>query len=447
MCAEALSRIAILGKIMTGELCPDDALELLIGAPERSAAQTQAGDGLRAVEADELDAATMAHVQLRGRLEAKLIDIIGAEARIPTSRISPREPFERYGFDSVMALNVVRVLQLDFAELSPTVLFEYQTITALAEYLVERWHKETIQALGDPIAAASMVGGLPVPSAASEPPLSSSLEPAALEPDRTPENEIAIIGLSCRFPLADDLEAFWSNLKEGKDCITEIPSERWDQRLYFDPEKGKPGKSYSKWGGFLSDADCFDGAFFHISPREAERMDPQERLVLEEVWHALEDGALTREHLAEQTVGVYVGVMYSQYQLLEAEEAMNGNFLYLGSSYASIANHVSYFFNFGGPSIALDTMCSSSLTAIHLACQALRSGEIHVAVAGGVNLTIHPNKHVDLSQGRFASSDGRCRSFGVDGDGYVPGEGVGIVILKPFSAAVAEGDRIYAVIR
>src|SRR6185436_1123700 len=146
-------------------------------------------------------------------------------------------------------------------------------------------------------------------------------------------------------------------------------------------------------------------------------------------------------------VGVFVGIMFGQYELFGAESVLRGNASLPVSSHASVANRVSYFFDFHGPSIALDTMCSSSLTAIHLACEQLRSGEIDAAIAGGVNVTIHPYKYLTLSQGKFAASDGRCRSFGEGGDGYVPGEGVGAVLLKPLEDALRDGDQIYAVIK
>ncbi|MEJ2694066.1 MAG: SDR family NAD(P)-dependent oxidoreductase, partial [Candidatus Thiodiazotropha sp.] len=185
----------------------------------------------------------------------------------------------------------------------------------------------------------------------------------------------------------------------------------------------------------------------NISPREAEAIDPQERLFLQTVWHTLEDAGYTRAALRDSRVGVYVGVMYSQYQLFGAEELMKGHLAPAGFSYSSIANRVSYVFNFNGPSMALDTMCSSSLTALHLACESIRRGECEYAVAGGVNLSIHPYKYVLLSRSDFVSSDGRCRAFGEGGDGYVPGEGVGAVLLKPLARAVADGDPIHGVIR
>ncbi|MFC1886869.1 beta-ketoacyl synthase N-terminal-like domain-containing protein, partial [Thermodesulfobacteriota bacterium] len=261
------------------------------------------------------------------------------------------------------------------------------------------------------------------------------------------DEEIAIIGLSGRYPMAEDLAAFWENLKTGKDCITEIPKERWDYQKYFDPDRDKIGKIYSKWGGFINDVDKFDPLFFNISPREARLMDPQERLFLETVWATLEDAGYTGNGLRKFHVGVFAGMMWGQYQLFGTDESLLKSGSVPGSSQASIANRVSYYFNFQGPSIGLDTMCSSSLTAIHLACESIRRGECELAIAGGVNLSIHPNKYFQLAQGKFFSSDGRCRSFGEGGDGYVPGEGVGALFLKPLGRAKAEGDHIYAVIK
>ncbi|WP_230646940.1 polyketide synthase, partial [Bradyrhizobium sp. Leaf401] len=197
--------------------------------------------------------------------------------------------------------------------------------------------------------------------------------------------------------------------------------------------------------------------FFNISPREAEFMDPQERLFLQCVYEALEDAGHTRETLGQDrgpdglglggNVGVYVGVMYEEYQLYGAQEQARGRPISLPGNASSIANRVSYFCNFHGPSMAVDTMCSSSLTALHLACQSLQRGGCDLAIAGGVNVSIHPNKYLLLGLGKFVSSKGRCESFGEGGDGYVPGEGVGAVLLKPLSKAIADGDQIYGVIK
>ncbi|MDK8180300.1 SDR family NAD(P)-dependent oxidoreductase [Paenibacillus sp. UMB4589-SE434] len=263
--------------------------------------------------------------------------------------------------------------------------------------------------------------------------------------DGIPEEGIAIIGLSGRYPMAQDVEQYWRNLRDGVDCIREIPQERWDHREYYNPDKDIHGTSYSKWGGFIEDVDKFDPLFFNISPREAHWMDPQERLFLETVWETIEDAGYAKSSLNGRRVGIFVGSMWGQYQLLATE--LGGRKVSPMSIHASIANRISFFFNFTGPSMALDTMCSSSLMAIYLACESIARGECQEAIAGGVNISIHPNKYTSLSQARFFSSDGKCRSFGVGGDGYVPGEGVGAVLLKSLRQAEADGDKIYGVIK
>lgn len=265
--------------------------------------------------------------------------------------------------------------------------------------------------------------------------------------ERSNEEDIAIIGLSGRYPMANNLVNFWENLKSGKDCITEIPEDRWNTNLYFDADKYNKNTYYNKWGGFLDNIDKFDPTFFNISPKEAEVIDPQERLFLETVWHTIEDAGYKSDTLSGSDMGVFVGVMFGQYQLFGAEELMKGNYRFSETSFASIANRVSFFFNLHGPSIAIDTMCSSSLVTVHMACESIRSGECDWAIAGGVNLSLHPIKYFMLSQKRFASSDGRCRTFGELGDGYVPGEGVGAILLKPLKKAVQDKDNIYAVIK
>ncbi|GAU67584.1 putative modular polyketide synthase [Streptomyces sp. NBRC 110611] len=258
---------------------------------------------------------------------------------------------------------------------------------------------------------------------------------------------IAIVGISGRYPMAEDLGEFWDNLRAGRDCITEVPADRWDHDAVYAPERGTPGRTYGRWGGFLSEVDAFDPLFFHISPKEAAVIDPQERLFLQTVWHTFEDAGHAPSAWKGRKVGVYVGVMYNQYQLYGVRGPGEPGGLVPSSFNAAIANRVSYFLDLRGPSIALDTMCSSSLTAIHQACESIRRGECEAAVAGGVNLSVHPNKYLLLGQSSFLSTDGRCRSFGADGDGYVPGEGVGAVLLRPLRDALRDGDRIHAVVR
>ena len=211
-----------------------------------------------------------------------------------------------------------------------------------------------------------------------------------------------------------------------------VPTLAW--RAYYSEDRSADGKHFSKWGGFICGVDEFDPLFFGIAPAGAELIDPQERLFLQHAWMALEDAGYTRDslqiaHRSGQAgqVGVYVGVMYGEYQLFGAEASLQGKRMGIPTSYASIANRVSYILNLHGPSMTLDSMCSSSLTAIHLACQDLKHGRTDLAIAGGVNVTIHPNKYLILSAGQFISGDGHCQSFGEGGDGYIPGEGVGAV--------------------
>ncbi|MEM7125457.1 MAG: SDR family NAD(P)-dependent oxidoreductase [Chloroflexota bacterium] len=396
--------------------------------------------------------------------------------KMPTTHIDANAPWEKYGFDSILALSLTRQLERHFGELPKTLFFEFQSLTDLARYFVDahaaklqklltlipgeteavgnkqrgeteglQSESETTQTIAADLAFHSLHNRWLQRTASAGNGAQEAAEAASGTASKdTSADEVAIVGLGGRYPMAENLTDFWENLKAGRDCITEIPLDRWDHRRYYDADKNKRGKSYSKWGGFMPDVDKFDPLFFKISPREAEVMDPQERLFLETVWQTLEDAGYTRQALATQMqgrVGVFVGVMWGEYQLYSQEEVR------LSSSYASIANRVSYVLNLNGPSIALDTMCSSSLTSIHLACESIRCGECAAAFAGGVNISIHPHKYLQLAQGKFAASDGRCRSFGEGGDGYVPGEGVGAVLLKPLAQAQADGDVIYGVIK
>lgn len=377
-----------------------------------------------------------------------LKQLLSKETKLPLSRIDPEADFEKYGLDSVMVMNLNRELESYFGELPKTLLYEYQTLKALVEYLENNY----VEILNKKLNKDNIISSNTNRSSRRQR-LAQKVEQDRLMKDDlqyqrlSEQDDIAIIGLSGQYPMAKDVNEFWENLKSRRDCITEIPASRWDFRQYFDENKNVKGKTYSKWGGFIDDVDCFDPLFFNISPKDARYMDPQERIFLQTAWHVLEDAAYTRERLSKDSVGVFVGVMFGHYQLFGVEEAMKGNNIGLSSSFSSIANRVSFFLNLKGPSIAVDTMCSSSLTAIHMAKESILRGECEVAIAGGVNLTIHPNKYILLSQSNFPSSDGKCRSFGEGGDGYVPGEGTGAVLLKSLSKALEDGDHIYGIIK
>ncbi|MGW9075552.1 SDR family NAD(P)-dependent oxidoreductase [Streptomyces kronopolitis] len=322
------------------------------------------------------------------------------------------------------------------------------------ERALARSGTELVVLHGDPERAREALGLTPADEAPADAAPAGAVStgtaaaPRPAETHGTPETDeghIAVIGVAGRYPMAEDLDRFWSNLSAGRDCVTEIPADRWSSDEFYRPDRAA-GHSYSKWGGFLAGIDEFDPGFFRITPREAAGMDPQERLFLQTSWHALESAGLTRADVAGRMVGVFAGVMFNQYQMLGlgAEDRLP----VLPTSFSSaVANRVSAFLDLRGPSLALDTMCSSSLTALHLACESLRSGDSELALAGGVNLIVHPYKYLHLSQVGFVSSDGRCRAFGDGGDGYVPGEGVGVVVLKPLARALADGDRVLAVIK
>lgn len=402
---------------------------------------------------------------LRQAAESFLQGIIIKLTKIPAHTLGLDDSFEKIGLDSIMAMSINEELEAVFGELSKTLLFEYQTIRELSGYFVES-HAHVLSGMLKPAqkakapqatgAAASFPASAPAPRTPYAKPAPFPVQPGSRKASAVPakevfrgrerpDHDIAIVGVSGKFPMSPDLQVFWKNLAEARDCITEIPGDRWSIEEFYTTDKNKLGKMYCKWGGFIDDVDRFDALFFNISPREAEIMDPQERLFLECAYSAIEDAGYTRDSLDSRKVGVFAGVMYGQYQLMDAE--MDGQPIALSSVYASIANRVSYHLNLNGPSIALDTMCSSSLTSIHLACDSIRRGESDYAIAGGVNVSIHPDKYIFLSQQKFAASDGRCHSFGEGGDGYVPGEGVGAVLLKPLDRAVRDGDHVYAVIK
>ena len=375
------------------------------------------------------------------RLRTCLAETLG----LPSGRVRAETPFRDLGMDSAMAIALTRRLEQDLGALSSTLFFEVRTPLELAELLCQTHGPELERWVGG---AAFRVPSIPAQGPSPDPAVSPPARPAPGRRRSDGPLDIAVIGLAGRYPGARDLDEFWRNLLEGRDSITEIPTDRWDHSLYFDPDKDRPGKTYCRWGGFVDGVDEFDARFFQVSPWEAGMMDPQERLFLQCAHDVIEDAGYTRQHLArEGRVGVFVGVMYSEYQLYGASETALGRPLALFGSPSSIANRVSYTCGFNGPSLAVDTMCSSSLTAIHLACQSLVRGEARVALAGGVNLTVHPNKYLMLGQGRFVSAKGRCESFGEGAEGYVPGEGVGAVLLKPLEDAVADGDHIYGVLK
>jgi phthiocerol/phenolphthiocerol synthesis type-I polyketide synthase C len=261
------------------------------------------------------------------------------------------------------------------------------------------------------------------------------------------DGSIAIVGASCRFPGADDLDGFWRLLESAGDAISEVDDGRWSTRFYYHPSRNEPGKSYTWAAGLITGVDLFEPAFFGISPREAAQMDPQQRILLELVWHALENAGIPPGKLSGSAVGVYIGASATDYSDLRLEDPPGADSYFMtGSTLSILANRISYVFDLRGPSLAVDTACSSSLVALHHACEAIRGERIESAVVGGVNLLLAPYPFIGFSRASMLSRRGRCFAFDERADGYVRGEGGAVVILKPLKKALADKDPVRGVI-
>ncbi len=350
-------------------------------------------------------------------IQAWMISHIAELKGIDPLSINVKELFTNYGLDSAAATAVTGFLG-DWlgCRLAPTLLYDYPTILSLSEHLADD---------------------------KTSPRTRAAVEKR--EPDKEP---VAIIGIGCRFPGANGPEAFWQLLRNGVDAITEVPADRWDSRAFYSTDFAAQGKMNTRWGGFLNLIDHFDAAFFNITPREAAQMDPQQRLLLEVAWEALDDAGQVPAQLSGTRTGVFIGVSNNEYAALQlTNPAQIDAYASTGGALSIAANRLSYFFDLRGPSMVIDTACSSSLVAVHLACRSLWHGESSLALVGGVNLILSPSVTISFSQAGAMSPDGRCKSFDAQANGIVRGEGVGVVVLKPLSRAMAEGDPIYAVIR
>ena len=265
-----------------------------------------------------------------------------------------------------------------------------------------------------------------------------------------PAPRFAIVGYAARFPGAPDADGFWDVLREGRDAVSEVPKDRWDVDEFFDPEPGAPGKVVTRRAGFVDDVTGFDAPFFGMSTREVRLMDPQHRLLLETAWHAVEHSGTAPTALANTNTGVFVGLATHDYLGMASDELTYPEieaYMAIGTSNAAAAGRISYRLGLQGPAVAVDTACSSSLVAIHQACQALRLGECDLALAGGANVLLTPATMITFSSAHMLAPDGRCKTFDAAADGYVRGEGCGVIVIKRLEDAIRDGDRIRAVIR
>lgn len=352
-------------------------------------------------------------------IERWLAEELSAKLKILPSDFDVRQPFTSYGLDSVQMVSLIGDLEEFLGRsLQPTLAWDYPTTEALAKYL-----------------ATDSDGAV-----------------EEVEFERTLESEpIAVIGMGCRFPGAKNLDEYWSLIAEGREGVREIPADRWDVEQFYDPNVDAPGKIVTRRGGFLDDIDQFDPRAFGITPREASRMDPQQRLLLECSWEALEHAGIAPERAAGSKTGVFVGIGGTDYMqlyrsfdnYLQHIDAYCGT----GNALSIAANRLSYIFDFHGPSLSIDTACSSALVALHYAVQSLRSRDCDMALMGGVNVILSPETTVAFSKARMLSPDGRCKPFDASANGYVRGEGCGVVVLKRLSDAINDGDNILGVIR
>jgi 3-oxoacyl-(acyl-carrier-protein) synthase/thioesterase domain-containing protein len=353
-------------------------------------------------------------------MQARLAAMLARRLGCAPGDLYPGARFSRYGASSLVVTAVLAELGRELGRpLRVTLAWEHPTLAELAAAIASD--------TGEPTARA----------------------PAAVEIATVPAagDPVAIVGLAGRFPGAGSPEALFELIARGGDAVSELPADRFAAELYDrDPEA--PGRASTRWAGLLDAVDRFDAAFFGISPREATHIDPQQRLVLELAWEALEDAGIPPRSLRGSRTGVFIGAMWSDYAALRrgALPAI-AQHTAVGEDLSIIPARVSYTLGLEGPSLAVNTACSSSLTAVHLACQSLRDGTSELAVAGGVNALLDPALSISLSRARALSPTGRCRAFDAAGDGFVRSEGCAVIVLRRLDDAIARGDRVYAVIR
>ncbi len=382
----------------------------------------------------------------------KLVDLIrqgwSEVLRLPAERIGLDDSFFQLGGTSIKAVEVIALAEAyTHCSIPQHAFTDFNTINGIVDYIIETEQSSRLSAR-----VSSLLNTAKRKEDKSGVTLANSKEskPIMDKQAETTNNtdDIAIIGMSCRFPGAYNIRRFWEVLSEGHDCITEIPEDRWSIDDLYEPESVQENKSQSKWGGFIEDIRYFDAEFFNIHEDEAEQMDPQQRLFLEIAWLALENAGYAKTKNSH--IGVFVGAGFNGYienfinrfDVVNLHEStITGNLLNM------VAARVSHTFNLTGPALTVDTACSSSLVAVHLARQSILRGECEMALAGGIQLNLTAAPYILFSQAGALSMDGHCHAFSEHANGFVPGEGAGAVVLKSYQKALADGDRIYAVIK
>ncbi len=394
------------------------------------------GFGPSAAVPEQADGAADAVTRAAADIEYRMRELIAESAGCAVGDVSADEPFAAFGLSSIQAVDVARRLSGWLGrEVPATIAWDHPGIGAAAAWLADQ---DTGTRPADPRPAAVARAAGTRSGVGSDP-----------GPGADGMDGIAVVGLGCRFPGgADSPEAFWDLLVSGRNAVGPVPPDRWDAEAYYDPDPDTPARTYARHGAFINHVRDFDAALFGITPREAASIDPQHRLLLETAWHALEHAAIPPDSLRGTPTGVYIGMQNSDYERLATRNALPFD-AYSATGFAPnfAANRLSFAFGLTGPSLVVDTACSSSLVAVHLACQALRNGECDTALAGGVNLLLSPDAMIALTKGRMLSPAGQCHTFDAAADGYVRGEGAGIVVLRRLSTARHNNDPILAIIR
>jgi polyketide synthase PksN len=398
-------------------------------------------------------------------IEAALRHAVAELLRLRLEDVELETDLSEYGLDSISLTELANMLNRRYGlELVPTLFFEHGNLVSLARYLHDE-HHAVLAAHVQPRTEAVTAGGmasisLPPSRGGGEgerprsrrrfPPVRSRIAATSATREGVPvgPEPVAVIGMSGRFPMAADLQQFWRNLQEGKDCISEIPPDRWDWRAFYgDPHKERD-KTNIKWGGFIDGVGDFDPLFFGISPLEAEFMDPQQRLLMLFLWAAMEDAGYAPRDLSGTNTGIFVGTASGGYGSLIAKAQLPmESYIATGMTPSVGPNRMSFFLNLHGPSEPIETSCSSSLVAIHRAVLAIQDGSCEMAFAGGVNTIVSPEGTISLNKAGMLCEDGRCKTFSAAANGYVRAEGVGMLLLKKLTAAEAAGDHIYGIIR
>jgi amino acid adenylation domain-containing protein len=391
-----------------------------------------------------LTAPALSRDAIRARLQREVAGLLG----VPADSLDPGRDMGEYGMDSVLVIDFISAVNAAFGlSLSPAIYFEHKSLDEFTQFLTTQNPTLVRSAVGEalPMLAPRAGGnGLSGGDARAE----ARAQAPVSEGVGEDSDALAVVGMAGVFPQSPDLPTFWSHLAAGRNLITEIPADRWDWREFYGDPLTDGKKTNIKWGGFISDFDKFDPRFFNLSPRDAEYMDPQQRIFLETVWRTIEDAGYAPSKLSGSRTGLYVGASGVDYQEVVLKN-MGEIDIRMGAGFSldMLPNRISYLLNLQGPSESASTTCSSSLVALHRAVDAIRNGDCEQAIVGGVSLLLVPTAYIYFSKAGILSPDGICKAFDHRANGYVRGEGAGAVLIKKLGQALADGDHVYGIIR